>query len=124
MSRRIVLPPRAYNLERLDSDLRAAFPGVFEGLNSTPSAVFAVLSDRASESHYAAVFSAAQAHDPALPAPRQQAEAHVRALAQSAAGVPVADLTSAQVRALLALLLYRAGAVDAQGRVALPERWE
>jgi hypothetical protein len=53
----------------------------------------------------------------------QAARALVVAAAQSAVGVNIAALTAGQVRALLAVLLYKAGAIDAQGVVQPLAGW-
>lgn len=47
----------------------------------------------------------------------------VIALAQSAVGVPLADLTAAQVKALLAVLLWSHGAVDNELKVRPLSEW-
>jgi len=47
-----------------------------------------------------------------VPASENTALAGIKATAQSAAGVALGALTAAQVRSLLAILLYKAGGVD------------
>lgn len=54
---------------------------------------------------------------------RRAARAAVVAAAQSAAGQSIAALTATQVRALLACLLYDAGAIDGQGVVQDVASW-
>jgi hypothetical protein len=48
----------------------------------------------------------------------------VRTTAQSAVGVVITDLTAVQVRALLAVLLWKAGALDKDGKVRPLGEWE
>lgn len=47
----------------------------------------------------------------------------VMTLAQTAVGIRVNDLTAGQVRALLALLLWRTGALDREGNVRALDQW-
>lgn len=48
----------------------------------------------------------------------------VRTAAQSAVGVLITDLTATQVRALLAVLLRDAGALDKDGKIRPLNEWE
>lgn len=54
---------------------------------------------------------------------RSQARGKVVQLAQSAVGVAIQDLTAAQIKALVACLLYSAGAINEQGIVQPLEMW-
>ena len=65
---------------------------------------------QAAETAYDAAQAQRQADSAAL---RQQ----VVTLAQSAVGLPINTLTAAQVRALVAVLLWKAGALDKNGNV-------
>lgn len=49
--------------------------------------------------------------------------ARVLTLAQSAVGVQIDALTAAQIRALVALLLYKQGAIDKTGAVVALANW-
>ena len=72
-------------------------------------------------------------YDAAREQERQEAEAEqaavrtlrgeIRSTAQSAVGVRFDQLTAAQLRALLAVLLYREGALDRSGVVRPPAEW-
>lgn len=71
-----------------------------------------------------------QAASDAYDAAQAQAESEaaalrikVRTVAQSAVGVLITDLTAAQVRALLAVLLWKAGALDKDGKVRALNDW-
>jgi len=48
---------------------------------------------------------------------------NIRTLAQSAVGVAIGSLTTNQVRALLAVLLWREGGIDENGRVKKLNTW-
>jgi hypothetical protein len=68
------------------------------------------------------------ADDDAAAAQEAQAEAalrtRVRALAQSAVGVQIDQLSAPQVRALIAILLYKQGAIDKNGATRPLVDWE
>jgi hypothetical protein len=51
------------------------------------------------------------AHDPEAPTARETLRNNIKAIAQSAAGIRLNDLTAAQSRALVAILLWKAGGV-------------
>ena len=63
-----------------------------------------------------AVIAADQAQQASSAAFRGQ----IVALAQSAVGVRLQDLTAPQIKALMAILLYKAGGVDASSLQVLP----
>lgn len=74
----------------------------------------------------AALLAAITAYDAAQATQAAEATAlrqQVVSLAQSAVGQSIAGLTAAQVRALLALLLFNAGAITAQGTVKPLSDW-
>lgn len=71
-----------------------------------------------------------QAASDAYDAAKAQADAdaaelrtRVRTTAQSAVGVIITDLTAGQVRALLAVLLWKAGALDKDGKIRPLSEW-
>jgi hypothetical protein len=123
MTRKLQLPQRQYNLERLDFDLHTALPGIYLGFNGVPGALFALLEESATAEHEGQVMTIAVDHNPAQLSPDQQILRDVRSLAQSAVGVPLADLTPPQVRSLLAVLLHRAGAVNSDGTIRPLSEW-
>lgn len=71
--------------------------------------------------------AASDAYDAAQAQAASEAAAlrtRVRTTAQSAVGVLITDLTAAQVRALLAVLLWKGGALDKDGRIRPLSEWE
>jgi hypothetical protein len=48
---------------------------------------------------------------------------NIKTLAQSAVGIAIGSLTTNQVRALLAVLLWKAGGIDESGRVKKLNTW-
>jgi hypothetical protein len=48
---------------------------------------------------------------------------NIRTLAQSAVGISLGSLTTAQVRALMAILLYKVGGVTDDGKVKALNKW-
>lgn len=71
--------------------------------------------------------AASDAYDTAAAQAASEAAAlrtRVRTTAQSAVGVLITDLTAAQVRALLAVLLWKAGALDKDGKIRALSDWE
>lgn len=95
------------NVEKLDKELRAAGLPVL-GVSSDGRIDWPVGHPTSTEQSTAN--SVLAAHDPNTPTPLEQ---QLINLAQSTVGVRVDELTANQTRALLALLLRRAGAVDA-----------
>lgn len=79
----------------------------------------------------AAIAAVVAAHDPTAIAVAEDAEQAavasnllaVKALAQSAVGVALADLTAGQVKALLAVLLWSHGAIGSGGRIRPLVEW-
>lgn len=123
MTRKLQLPQRPYNLDRLDFDLKAALPSIYLGFNSAPGGVFAVIEDSATADNEAQIVTIATNHNPAQPSPEQQTIANIKSTAQSAAGVALTDLTAAQVKSLLAVVLYRLGGVTNDGKVRPLSEW-
>lgn len=71
----------------------------------------------------AAVAAIVAAHDPAGESANQARRGRIRQLAEGAVGTAVAELTLAEVHALLAVLLWRAGALDDSLRVRPLDEW-
>ena len=63
------------------------------------------------------------AHDPTAATDDDRLRARLRLAAASAAGQRLEDLGPAELPALLALLLYRAGGLDPEGRVRPYAEW-
>lgn len=122
MSLYIRLPERDYNLELLDESMRASVP-TFRGLSNGRGITIAVLADNASRGDEAAIITIANNHNANAASSREQVMANIRSQAQSSVGVALQDLSSAQVRALLAALLYRSGAIHSDGTVRPLAEW-
>jgi hypothetical protein len=60
------------------------------------------------------------AHDAAAETSQQRIRRQVAAIAQSAVEVRLVDLSPTQIKALLAILLYHEGAIDAQNMTVRP----
>lgn len=119
MSRHII--PAGTDIERLRALMtgRVREPAGWvlgNGISQPPTAVEFVPDLTAAEQ---AALDALLAEGPAAAAAR----ALVLATAQTAAGVAYGNLTAAQVRALLAVLLWQAGALDEAGRVRPLAAW-
>ncbi len=70
--------------------------------------------------------AASDAYDLAQAQAASEAEAlrtQVRTVAQSAVGIVITNLTAAQVRALLAVLLWKGGALDKDGKIRPLTDW-
>ena len=112
------------NLEKLDADIRALstdFSELSQGKDR--SRIVLHFFDRASEADIAAAQGLVTSHDPTSKTPDQQLLATIRSTAQSAVGVALGDLTAAQVRSLLAVLLWKNGAINADGTIKAPQDW-
>ena len=117
--------PNLTAIEGLDESLRAfAF---FRGLSTRPGIVIAYLDDRATPTDQAQIEAAVRSFDATQLTPAQQQRvqnlANIRATAQSAVGVALIDLTAAQVRSLLACLLYKNHAVSDDGKIRPLPDW-
>jgi hypothetical protein len=71
----------------------------------------------------AAAIKAREAQQQQDAADAQALRQKVLTLAQSAVGVPVDQLTAVQVRALIAVLLHKAGALDKTGAIKALDSW-
>lgn len=120
--REIVLPQRLYKLRALNAELRAITPRV-RGVSSTPARVWVNADETISDAEIDQIFAAAAAHNASAVTPREQNQANLGAAAQSSVGAAFDSLTPVQVRALLALLLYRAGALNDDGTVRPLGEW-
>ena len=76
---------------------------------NTGEEVYIIVPD---DSDQAVVQAVIDAHDPTLSTRDETAVSQIRTLAQSAVGVRLQDLTATQVKALLAVLLYKNGAIN------------
>lgn len=104
--------PGPVNRERLDAELRAGIAN-YTGFSIRPSIQGVTLHfENGTQADFDAADVIIAAHDPSVLTPTQQARANLIDVAQSAAGVSYADLTTAQLKALLAALLYQAGGLN------------
>lgn len=119
--------PSGEPFEALDSLLRAQYPGIYNGMVSSRGHVRAQVSDKASDVEIAAIRIYIVNFDIATKTPEQQSKATnlaaIKTAAQSAVGLQLTDLTAGQVKALLAALLWRAGAVNPDGTVRPLGEW-
>jgi hypothetical protein len=117
--------PTLTAVEGLDETLRAF--AVFRGLSTKPGVVTAHLDDQATPIEQAQIESAIRNFDAAQLTPTQQQRAQniaaIRTTAQSSVGVALVDLTAAQVRSLLACLLYKNRAVTDDGKIRPLTDW-
>jgi hypothetical protein len=117
--------PSLAAVEGLDETLRAF--AAFRGLSTRPGVAIVYLDDRATPLQQAEIEAAARRFDATQLTARQQRRAEnlasIRATAQSAVDVALADLTAAQVRSLLACLLYQHQAVTDDGKIRPLAEW-
>jgi hypothetical protein len=92
------------------------------GEGTTAQAVRFILGD-GSQSEYDDCAAILAAHNPADKTGEEQLIDWLRTQASSAVGVLVTDLTAAQQRAVIGLVLYRLGAIDEEGRVRPLDLW-
>lgn len=111
--------------EALHAALVAALPGKALGVGSyAPSGKIIVYMDTtANGDDDNTALQLVAAHDTASRTPEQTAINAVRTAAQSAVGVVYTDLTTAQLRALLAVLIFESGGIDANGAVRPLGQW-
>lgn len=117
--------PSLTAIEGLDETLRAF--ASFRGLSTSPGVVVIHLDERAAPDEQAQIEAAVRSFDASRPTPTQTKRdenlANIRAAAQSAVGAGLDDLTSAQVRSLLACLLYKNQAVSDDGKIRALGEW-
>jgi hypothetical protein len=75
------------------------------------------------EAEIAAALSARQAADQQAAADAAALRTRVRQIAQGTVGVQIDQLTAIQVRALIAVLLHKASAIDASGAIKPLTEW-
>lgn len=98
------------NRAKLWADCRAVSP-MFAGFSQRPNTqgLILIFEDKATDTEIAAVQDLVLTHNPTLRTLEQQARADLKAVAQSAVGVSYVDLTTAQLKALLAVLIMESG---------------
>lgn len=115
----------------LANALRYLFPNAsplrdYEIRDEGAGAYIAVWNLQAAQPTEAELQAASDAYDAAKAQADSDAAAlrtRVRTVAQSAVGVLITDLTAAQVRSLLAVLLWKGGALDKDGRIRPLADW-
>jgi hypothetical protein len=120
---KLLLPDKPYNISKLDAELRSALGEVIYGVDGARGRFLANLVDSATPEEQNQVMAIATAHNAAQLTPRQQTFVNVKATAQSAEGILLTDLTAAQVKSLLAVMLYRMGGVSDDGKVRPLSEW-
>ena len=98
------------NMEKLDADIRAAvatFGGLSRGRDRTRLTLH--FENNTTDEQIATAQGMVTSHDPNSKTPEQQARLDLKVVAQSAVGVAYADLTTAQLKALLAVLIMESG---------------
>lgn len=123
---KILLPQKAYNLDLLYVELKAALGARSDGTASDKVdrvlRQFAILIDPNAGDEAIAI-SVATAHNSAVLSPEQQTHADIKVALQGVAGVSWSGLTAIQVRALVALLLHERGGLAPDGTVRPPGQW-
>lgn len=118
--------PAGEPFEALDAILRAQYPA-YRGMMSGRGVVRAQVTDRATEQDRAGITQAILTFDITTKSPEQEAKAQnldrIKTAAQAAVGVALADLTTGQIKALMAVLLWRAGGVNTDGTVKPLGEW-
>lgn len=112
------------NTERLHADCKEASVR-FAGISTRPKldGLILVFEDGTPDAEVDKVRAVVTAHDPSLKTDEQQMLENVKMVAQSAVGVGLTDLTAAQVKSLLAVLLWRAGGIAPDGTVKPLVQW-
>jgi len=100
----------AINDAKLDADLRAAV-ATYTGFSRRPlmDGIVLVFENNASDADLGAAQGIALAHNSNLKTPEQQARIDLKTVAVSAVGVSYNDLTTVQLKALLAVLIMESG---------------
>lgn len=116
------------NHEALDADIKASVGDVYSG-HSGPGTQKGVpvlalhFTDAATAGQQVSARAIALAHNPAAKTAEQALGDTIRTSAGSAVGVAYDQLTAGQVRALLALWLRQAGALNSDGTVKALTEW-
>lgn len=118
--------PAGDAFDALDSQLRAQYP-VYTGAVSGRGLFRAQVTDKVTEADAAGIRELILTFDIRTRSAEQQAKATslaaIKAAANSAADVALTDLTAGQVKALMAVLLWRAGGVTPDGKVRPLSEW-
>ena len=113
-----------FNLEKLKADLLAQIGApTYEGLRTAKGKIYLLIGAGTTTQQQSAILALVAAHNPALLSPGETLREAIKTTAQSAVGVTYDQLTAAQVRALAAILLYKAGALDTNGTVRPLSEW-
>lgn len=117
----------AINNEKLSEDLIAALGATFMGLavktRNETSTLTVRVDDRAKTSEENRVRDIVAAHTPDAKSTRQANLANILNTAKGAEGMALVDLSAGQIKALLAVLLYKAGGVNDDGTVKALSQW-
>lgn len=114
----------AINEEKLWADCKAA-SAQFAGISTRPrvSGIVLVFEAGTPDSEVEKVEMVVRAHDSTQKTPEQQMMEAIKSVAQSTVGVALTDLSAAQVKSLLAVLLWRVGGVNPDGTVRPLGQW-
>lgn len=119
----IQLPNKVYNIELLGEELRAALPNKCFGALGRKGLYFAHMADNAAAGDNTTALNVATAHNGAALTATDTLREQIKTVAQSAVGVAYDQLTAAQVRALVAILLWKQGALNNDGTVKPLGQW-
>lgn len=122
MTRKVYFEKEDINYDVLHHELTSQVPRC-AGIGRDSQGYYIVLEDSATAADEVKAAQIANAHDPASKTPEQRLKDNILSIANSAVGVAITDLTAAQQRALLAVLLYRIGAIAPDGTIVLPSEW-
>lgn len=112
------------NAEKLDADIRASM-STYAGFSRRPyvNGIILIFEQNASAEDIAAAQGLVRTHNPTVKTPEQQARADLKAVALSAVGVHYNDLTTAQLKALLAVLILESGGLNNDLTIAPLAKW-
>lgn len=125
MAREVIMTSvGAINRDKLWADCKAASV-LFAGISTRPKVdgLILVFESGTPDADVEKVQAVVRAHDSTLKTPEQQVLENLRNVAQSAGGVPLADLTTAQRNALMAALLWKAGGIAPDGTIRPLAEW-
>jgi hypothetical protein len=115
-----MLLEKSINTALLLEQLVAAFPGLEFVIEQTELGLVLVCPEGADQEGARAVIAA---HDATQLTKRERSRQTVLQIAASAVGVRVTELTTAQIKAILTCVLYRAGAIDEELKVQPLNTW-
>jgi hypothetical protein len=100
------------NADKLDADIRAAV-ATYAGHCTRPavSGIILIFRAAATAEEIATAQGLVTAHDPNVKTAEQRARADLKAVAQTAVGVNYNDLTTVQLKALLAVLIFESDGI-------------